>query len=133
MAEDNNVADERLELLDQLADKQEEMRSNLASKQIALTPVEQAMFTFCMLVQCPPYWVGCLLCQLGRQGRYPSRCEENRLTFHARRRRASGDTTKDRCGKKIQNMQYMHFSNMQNMQNLRFNIQYAKHALPTCW
>ncbi len=35
------IAFERLELLDQLADKQEEM----CSKQIAVTPVEQAMFT----------------------------------------------------------------------------------------
>jgi hypothetical protein len=44
MAEDNNVAVEQLELLDHLADKQEEMRS----KQIALTPVEQAMFNSIM-------------------------------------------------------------------------------------
>jgi hypothetical protein len=41
MAADNNVAVERLVLLDQLANKQKEMRS----KQIAVTPVEQAMFT----------------------------------------------------------------------------------------
>ena len=48
MAEDNNVAVERLELLDELADKEEEMRS----KQIALTPVEQAMFT--SILELPP-------------------------------------------------------------------------------
>ena len=48
MAEDNNVAIERLELLDQLADKQEEMRS----KKNALTPVEQAMFT--SILELPP-------------------------------------------------------------------------------
>jgi hypothetical protein len=41
MAADNNVVVERLELFDQLADKQEEM----LSKQIAVTPVEHAMFT----------------------------------------------------------------------------------------
>jgi hypothetical protein len=41
MAADNNVAVDWLELLDQLANKQEEM----CSKQIAVTPVEQAMFT----------------------------------------------------------------------------------------
>jgi hypothetical protein len=38
---DNNVAFERLELLDQLADKQEEIRSN----QIAVGFVDQAMLT----------------------------------------------------------------------------------------
>jgi hypothetical protein len=48
MAADNNVVVERLELLDQLADKQEEMRS----KQIAVTPVEQAMFT--SILELPP-------------------------------------------------------------------------------
>jgi hypothetical protein len=44
MAEDNNVALGQLELLGQLADKQEEMRS----KNIALTTVEPSMFNFIM-------------------------------------------------------------------------------------
>jgi hypothetical protein len=46
--QDNNVAIERLELLDQLEDKLEEMRS----KKIALTPVEQAMFS--SILELPP-------------------------------------------------------------------------------
>jgi hypothetical protein len=41
MADDNNVTVKRLDLLDQLAEKQREMRS----KKIALTPVEQAMLS----------------------------------------------------------------------------------------
>jgi hypothetical protein len=48
MADDNNVTVERLDLLDQLADKQREMRS----KKIALTPVEQAMLS--SILELPP-------------------------------------------------------------------------------
>jgi hypothetical protein len=48
MAADNNIAFERLELLDRLANKQEEMRP----KQIAVTRVEQAKFT--AILELPP-------------------------------------------------------------------------------
>ncbi len=47
-AEDNNVGLEQIELLGQLADKQEEMRS----KRIAFTTVEQTMFN--SIMQLPP-------------------------------------------------------------------------------
>jgi hypothetical protein len=47
-AEDNNVDLEPIELLSQLADKQEEMRS----KRIAFTTVEQTMFN--SIMRLPP-------------------------------------------------------------------------------
>ncbi len=47
-AEDNNVDLEQIELLGQLADKQEEMRS----KRIAFTAVEQTMFN--SIMRLPP-------------------------------------------------------------------------------
>ncbi len=53
----------------------------------AITPSHMStvnQFKSCASFPCPQYWVVCFLCQWARQGRYPSRCDENQRTFQSR-------------------------------------------------